>query len=845
MADSRGRDAEGGPDIPDIEENAVERETRARIERAITRARLVLLWESVWPVLAPLLVLGAFFVAVSWLGLWRVVSDPVRFVILGLFAIAAVYLAVHFFRLAKPARSAALARIEHATGLLHRPATALTDRLAVGNADPAAEALWAAHRTRLLASLDKVRAGIPSPGLARRDPWAIRFLAILLLAVGFVYAGPDRLAMIGEAFRGGEPVAATVARIDAWVTPPAYTGRPPIFLTGEAAKPSGSDYSVPTGSIVTVRTSGARDLSVVSSGQVGEVAAAAVEPDGADAAKGDDQPLERQVTLDTASEVTVRKGDREVMGWRFAVEPDHAPRIEFVRNPVPTRSGALSFTYSLKDDYGVVEARAEIAPVEASGGTGARPLFEAPVVPLSLPQLRTRDGIGETTRDLTSHPWAGARIRITLVARDEAGQEGRSAPLEITLPARRFSNPIARAVVEQRAALAMDANAAPGVGDVLDTLTMAPEDTYDSASIYLALRTAYFRVMRSRGDDDLRAVVDYLWTVALGIEDGDLSLAAQELRAAEEALRQALEDGASDEEIARLTEELRQAMQKFMQALAEQARRNPNMANMPPDPNTQTLRSQDLERMLDQIENLARNGARDAARQMLSELQNMLENLQTGQPMMGNQQQNGEMMQSLNELADMIRRQQELMDRTNRARQGLGENGEPMTAEEMAEALRRLQEQQQSLEQQLSDLMESLDGMGMQPGEGDPLGQAGKSMGRAAGDLGDGRPGSALGNQGEALEALRQGAEGMARQLANNQGPGMNGNPNGHQMPNEDPLGRPQRNVGPDLGTTVKVPDEIDIQRAREILEAIRERLGDATRPVIERDYLERLLDQF
>ena len=431
---------------------------------------------------------------------------------------------------------------------------------------------------------------------------------------------------------------------------------------------------------------------------------------------------------------------------------------------------------------------------------------------------------------------------MTLVARDEAEQEGRSEPVELTLPARQFTDPLARAVVEQRAKLAMDANAAPLVGDALDALTLAPEDTFDDIGDYLALRSAYHRLQNARNDDELRELVDYLWSVALGIEDGDLSLAAQALRDAQEALRQALENGASDEEIARLTEELREAMQEFLQALAEEARRNPNMANLPPNPDMQMLRSQDLERMLDQIENLAKNGARDAAKQLLSELQNMLENLQAGRPMQGDQQAGEQMMQSLNELADMIRRQQELMDQTHRAERGMGENGEPMTPEEMAEALRQLQEQQQGLEQALQELMEQMEGMGMQPNG--KLGQAGEAMGRATGALGEGQPGQAVGNQGDALEALRQGAQSMAQQFAN-QGPGYNGNPGGQQMPNEDPLGRPQRTIGPDLGTTVKVPDEIDIQRAREILEAIRKRLGDPGRSILERDYLERLLDRF
>src|SRR5437667_119753 len=90
-------------------------------------------------------------------------------------------------------------------------------------------------------------------------------------------------------------------------------------------------------------------------------------------------------------------------------------------------------------------------------------LVKPPMVQLALPQMRTRNGVGETIRDLTSHPWAGARVKMTLVAKDEAGQEGRSAPVEVDLPARNFSNPLARAVVEQRAHLALDANAAPDV----------------------------------------------------------------------------------------------------------------------------------------------------------------------------------------------------------------------------------------------------------------------------------------------------------------------------------------------------------------------------------------------
>ena len=63
------------------------------------------------------------------------------------------------------------------------------------------------------------------------------------------------------------------------------------------------------------------------------------------------------------------------------------------------------------------------------------------------------------------------------------------------------------------------------------------------------------------------------------------------------------------------------------------------------------------------------------------------------------------------------------------------------------------------------------------------------------------------------------------------------------QGADRDPLGRPRATTGPDFGDTVRVPDEIDVQRARRILEAIRDRLGNALSPELERDYLERLLE--
>jgi uncharacterized protein (TIGR02302 family) len=366
--------------------------------------------------------------------------------------------------------------------------------------------------------------------------------------------------------------------------------------------------------------------------------------------------------------------------------------------------------------------------------------------------------------------------------------------------------------------------------------------------------------------------------MALQIEDGNVSQAEQALRQAQENLRQALERGASDEEIQKLMQDLRAAMDKFMQALADELRKNPQQLARPLDRNTRTLTQRDLNSMLDRLENLARSGNRDAAQQLLDQLQSMLENLQMARPGASPDQGDDEMNQALDELGDMIRKQQQLRDRTfkqgqdsRRDRQLGGKN--PKMGD--------LQQDQQALKDRMNKLLDQLRkrGLGQQQGqkgqrgqqgqqgqegqqgqqgqqggdEMDQLGEAGEAMGEAEGQLGEGDADNAVGSQGRALEAMRKGAQGLAQQMQQQgqgqigQGPNGQPNPNGRQRANSDtdPLGRPLRGRGYDNDPTVKVPGEIDAQRARRILEELRRRYGETNRPQLELDYIERLLKGF
>jgi hypothetical protein len=137
--------------------------------------------------------------------------------------------------------------------------------------------------------------------------------------------------------------------------------------------------------------------------------------------------------------------------------------------------------------------------------------------------------------------------------------------------------------------------------------------------------------------------------------------------------------------------------------------------------------------------------------------------------------------------------------------------------------------------------MDQLSQNGM--GQNQALGEAGESMGEAQQSLGDGQGQQALGEQGDALDALRRGAQGLTEQMmGQGEGPG---SPNGASPMDEDPLGRPRRTEGPDFNNRVRIPDEIDVQRARRILEELRRRFSDPSRPQLELDYLERLLKRY
>jgi len=528
-------------------------------ELKIGIAKFALYWERLWRLSLPLLLSASAMISLGLFGVFEQVSPTLHIGLLLLFGGLLLWSLARFFRARWPDRQQALRWLEISSRHPHRPVSSLADTLSLDANDPVTSAIWQAHRERLIPVVDKLKPGFPRPELIRHDPYSLRALAFLVLVVAISSAGPDwpeRIASIGTP--GLKQVVKTVA-VDAWITPPRYTGKAPAFLTGSTiGKQKVRIVKVPENSEIVVRISGAQ----APQARVSDLAVSDVETVSHVFEAIDEQTLELRIKLAGSRQIDIENEGKSLASWQVSIIPDTPPSISLDREIKTTPDQALAITYSLKDDYGVISA----------SGLFSRKLIDDSIMPpfarkppdftINLPGKRIRSLKQSTFQDLTAHPWAGLNVVLKLQAHDDAGQTTLSNPISLTLPERKFTKPLAQAIAEQRAKLARRIDNRHAVAIALEAITLVPEEVIKDTVVYLGLRTAYFRLTR---DDDvklLESTYDLLWDLALKIEDGDLSLAERDLRAAQEALRKALANNASPEEIDARMKDLKKALDR-------------------------------------------------------------------------------------------------------------------------------------------------------------------------------------------------------------------------------------------------------------------------------------------
>lgn len=836
--------------------------TRANIERKIAAARLALAFEALWAALCWPLIWGAMLAAVMLSGLLPYLPDMARYGVLAVLLGVTLWSLRAVWMINWPNSHDAMRRIEARSTLLNRPLSTRDDSLAEADHDPASEVIWQEHKHRQLAALGDLKVGKPQSAWPSLDPLSLRVPASMALIASLFLAQGDGLSNFKSALHVGPAVAQKTISLDAWLKPPAYTGKPPLLLTSPAVieklKTDGQ-ILVPENAGLTIRLDGAKAPSLhfydVTPDAATEVRDQTVNT------KFSNGLFEAETRLARPSVVKVFDGDKELASWHISLVPDQPPTIAILGNPDAKNLGSMAFKWKATDDYGVSGITSQIYLSDTQeDGVGFTNngvfLFDPPNLPIALRKSAPKEEVGVTNADLSAHPWAGLMVDLTLEVTDAAKHTTTSETKTFKLPERFFSRPLARALIEQRKILIMDPDRSGDVEKLLSAILIYPDGLIESSGPHLAIAAIISRLQNMGDRSDLEVAIDMLWQVAINIEEGELSDARADVEAARKALETAIAQGASPEQLKQLMSKLREAMDHYMKSMKDEAQKrqaegqgNKNRSNQ----NSKQITEQDLQKMLDAIDKLTQNGAKDAAQEMLSQLEDILKNLEPGTAQKGDPKDQSATTEMLNQLSDLMRKQQDLMDQTQRQQQQ--GNGDPLNQQgddpgnsnggERGSSgdWDNLSQRQLKLGQQLDELLRGLGQNGLP--SPDSLKDAGKQMGDAQKSLEQQQQEQALNQQGEALKQLRDGAQDMARQMqqqsqGNQNNTGQDGEAKGNPR---DPLGRPMPSgndqYGPDKNM---LPSELAIRRAREILENLRGRANAPDLPRIDRDYIERLL---
>ncbi|HAJ83921.1 MAG TPA: ATPase [Rhodobacteraceae bacterium] len=740
-----------------------------------------------------------------------------------------------------PSLGQARARLDQS--LPGRPLTALQDVQAIGRDDPESAALWDAHLALMHHKAAMAKAVGPDVQLARQDPYALRYMALLIFFVGMVFGTSYKLS---DGPRAPTGTVILGPSWEVWMQPPAYANRPTLYLNDVI----GQRLSVPQDSLIIVRLYSDDSKHVVDEAVSGRV------ENPLDAADQNQQFLVTQ------------SGGLAILGldearWDLDMIVDLPPKVEVVGEIKRESGGTFGLTFSASDDFGVTSGRVwvrlNLAEVDRRHGLAAVPASQLDIE-LALPLTTSGDRSNFTEvfiEDLSKHLWAHLPVSFVLEVEDIRGQIGRSASLEIELPALRFFDPLAKALTEQRRDLLWSNSNRRRVAQILRAISQKPEPIFRDFEDGLALTKIISQLEEGKTREDLGSSAELLWLLALEVEDGDLDQAAEKLARAQDKLAEAIKNGATREEITRLMEELRQAQREYFKEFAE---RNPavEQPERPPTADDNVISENQLQEMMDRLQQLMEEGRMAEAQELLEEINRLIQNLQTSKGQDGGEGQEGQDggQQQMEDLADSLRQQQRLSDQTFRELQnpGQGQDGGAGEGVEPTEDDGSLAGPQKKLQWDLNRQRGKLPGAGTEPGQEArrSLDEAGRAMERAAEDLETGNLPGALDNQSEVIDALRDGMSSLSETLAEQQPQGQGATPNGRisegesqNLTTRDPLGRDAGNNG-QLGAGEQMVPQQELRlRSQELMDEIRRRSGALDRPKEERGYLQRLLDRF
>jgi len=663
----------------------------------VRRAQAALYWERYAPVFALAIAIFIGFLIGAFAGVWERIGDPWRLIVLlsALFYLGKSALAARKEK--RPNLSEARRRVEGDSNIEHRPLDVLEDRPAIS------ASAWPVHFQKARDAAENLRPAKWRHALKPIDPYFLRFALPCALGLAMMVGFGDNYERLRRSLTPTWQSAINPSDVtyEAWVDPPEYTGRPPLYFKDKRK------IDVPTGSELVARISGVKDAPRLKLGRK-YLKLKRLGP----------RSFEARAILKDKTTARWRIGTKEKK-WALNVLPDEAPYVVFEELPKADKRDRLAFTYTFEDDYGIESFDLKMRLLTEDKTQAAK--TSRVTIPLSSGSVkRAEDADGAL--DLTKHEWAGRKVAGKLIVKDGMGQMGESQESFFIVPDKIFVEPLAKAIIEQRNLViagkgdyapqpttydynnTLDSdtneadfdtyepefrmNRAPAqiqrAAILIDALTDKPAGIFSDPAVFMGLKNVHGRLRYGRKASDLRGISEDLWRIAIRAEFGVLGSALEEMREAKEALQDGMARRAPEREIDTLFDRYDQAVERYMEELRRKAIEEGNIADAEGGGGGGGRNADEIEELLKAIEEANKAGDTEGARKALARLAELLENMEMqltrggagegGESMAGEMSE--EMKKSLEELADLLGDQRELQDETRQAENEAQENGE-------------------------------------------------------------------------------------------------------------------------------------------------------------------------
>ncbi len=735
-------------------------------------------------------------------------------------------------------RRAILRRIEQENGLRHRPLTTADQTF------PSSEqnTLWRREQTRrrndITAKAATLRAARAIPAWARQDPYALRYLIAAVILLGIVINGPQESLsrLIPQwPFSASSSTGETGPRLVLRLVPPEYTGLPPFEITDEHIHSVNAPETIPSGTVLEALTTG-------------KFLTYNVNIDGQNIHKkkesGNLYSATQILTAETDRDLTlkIKKTFQTVDIYHIKIVTDKPPKIRIADPPRTTSLGELRVPVQVSDDYGL---RKLVLHVSFPEDPSAEDFKISQDVWLATPDSEAASF--SPLFDLSGHPKAGEKAVIRIRAVDAAGQWADSKPVtEVTLPVRIFRDPVARRLAEIRKDLLLHTDNETLVNSIngIEHILRRPDMFDFNPVVTMGLRSAISMLAYSFPEPDNIESAALLWDLAVRIDSRGLGDAIQDLRQAAENMQAMIRNpSATSHEIMRAIETYQKALARYLQTLQFDLLRQADMDDLA-DMLSAMQQGQmnakppkTLQDLLQDLREAAMRGDHEKMQDLMSRMQNFMENLNSGIQSMplGQMAQSAE---ALRDLQNITSEQENLLHST--------ENARP----EDVQTRGALEQEQSHLRERLESFLNTM-GPRLPKDVSDTLGTAGDHMAQAS---------IALGSEGEneslepakdaqkmALDALNNAAgkitEQLKQQIRQSIGMSVSLGFSQDRSPLGNQGGQGQGTVSDDRNVTL--PQERRERLIDEIADEIRRRASERDRPDPEREYLQRLLERF